>query len=368
PNVAHIYFIGEDNGRLYFAMEHLAGKTLAERAAEGPLPVEDALAAIRAAALGLREAQRSGFTHRDVKPSNLMADAHGVVKVLDFGLVGATPEAASGPVAQTSLAGTPLYMAPEQAKGEPIDLRADIYALGATLYHLVSGHPPFSADTVDALMSLHATAARPHVPKKGHTRTAIATVDRLIAKMMAPDPAQRFATYDDLIREIELVSTLHTRPAGAWVRSAASLIDIVLVGIVFATAMIPFSSGEFDGNIALALVFACCTFTLARWGTTPGKALLELEVVDVVTNRRPSLTRAFVREITMLGPMLATSIVRYTIVNFDAFFTMLVGILTMLALFVSAWRTPGKRAPWDRVAGTQVRYRASRRTSEALLP
>jgi uncharacterized RDD family membrane protein YckC len=368
PNVAHIYFIGEDNGRLYFAMEHLAGKTLADRAAEGPLPVEEALSAIRAAALGLREAQRSGFMHRDVKPSNLMADAHGIVKVLDFGLVGATPEAADGPVAQTSLAGTPLYMAPEQARGESIDLRADIYALGATLFHLVSGHPPFSADTVDGLMSLHATAARPHVPKKGHARTAIASVDALIAKMMAPDPKDRFATYEDLIREIEMVSTLHTKPAGASVRAVASLIDITLVGIVFATAMIPFSSGDFDGNVALGLAFAVCIFCLARWGATPGKALLELEVVDIVSNRRPSLTRAFVREVTMLGPLLLTVALRYRPFYLDALFTLIVGVLTVLVLFLSAWRTPGKRTPWDRVSRTQVRYRASRRSSAALLP
>jgi uncharacterized RDD family membrane protein YckC len=369
PNVAHIYFIGEDNGRLYFAMEHLAGKTLADRAAEGPLPVEEALSAIRAAALGLREAQRSGFLHRDVKPSNLMADAHGIVKVLDFGLVGATPDGADGPVAQTSLAGTPLYMAPEQARGEPLDLRADIYALGATLFHLVSGHPPFSADTVDGLMSMHATAARPHVPKKGHARTAVAAVDRLISRMMAPDPKDRFATYEDLINEIELTSTAHTRPAGAWVRSVASLIDVSLLSLAFAAAMLPFNGGDFDGNVMLAIMFALSVLCLTRWGTTPGKALFEIEVVDVATNRRPTLTHAFVREVTLMGPMLATSIVRYLrILPLDAYVTAAAGALPVLVLFVAAWRTPGKRAPWDRTSRTQVRYRASRRSSAALLP
>ena len=149
PNVAHIYFIGEDDGRLYFAMEYVVGKTLAERLADGPLAADDALDVIRAAVLGLREAQRSGFTHRDVKPSNLMVDAHGIVKVLDFGLAAGIPDdVGNGPVEQTSIAGTPLYMAPEQARGEAIDLRADIYALGATLYHLVAGKPPFQADTI----------------------------------------------------------------------------------------------------------------------------------------------------------------------------------------------------------------------------
>src|SRR5262245_13029569 len=101
-------------------MEYVTGKTLAERLADGPLPGHDALSVVRAAVLGLREAQRPGFTHRDVKPSNLMLDGHGMLKVVDFGLVAGAPERASdGPVAQTTLAGTPLYMAPEQARGEP---------------------------------------------------------------------------------------------------------------------------------------------------------------------------------------------------------------------------------------------------------
>jgi eukaryotic-like serine/threonine-protein kinase len=131
PNVGHMYFIGEEAHRLYFAMEYVAGETLGQRIEKGPMSVDDALAVIRDATLGLREAQRSGITHRDVKPSNLMIDGHGVVKVLDFGLAaGADGGVTSGPVAQTSLAGTPLYMAPEQARGEAVDFRTDIYALG----------------------------------------------------------------------------------------------------------------------------------------------------------------------------------------------------------------------------------------------
>src|SRR5256885_13083185 len=150
-------------------MMHNPGHTLAEKIGKVPMPVEDALAAVRAAALGLREAQRAGITHRDVKPSNLMIDGNGHVKVLDFGLAhGAPVRAEDGPVAQTTLAGTPLYMAPEQARGEPIDCRADIYALGATLYHLISGRPPFKADSVEQLITLHASAARPQLPRGGN--------------------------------------------------------------------------------------------------------------------------------------------------------------------------------------------------------
>jgi Protein kinase domain/RDD family len=368
PNVAHIYFIGEDEGRLYFAMEHLAGQTLADRAAAGPLSVEDALAAIRAAALGLREAQRSGFTHRDVKPSNLMSDAHGIVKVLDFGLVAALPEAASGPVEQTSLAGTPLYMAPEQAKGLAIDLRADIYALGATLFHLVSGHPPFLADSVDELLSMHATALRPGIPRKGHARTEITAVDSLIGRMMAPDPADRFQTYDELLRELDLVSSRHTRPAGAWARSIATSIDFLVVTLLALLVAVPFGGhGDVDSYIGNGLILVYATVTIARWGTTIGKAVLELQVVSIADGGKPSLTQAFVREITLFGPTVLASFAQHMF-DLDAIVALIVLLLTVLALFLAAWRVPGKRAPWDRVAGTQVRYRAPRRESAALLP
>ncbi len=371
PNVAHIYFIGEEAGRLYFAMELLAGQTLAERASRGPMSIEEALATIRAAALGLREAHRAGFTHRDVKPSNLMTDAHGTVKVLDFGLVAAAPtaEISDGPVEQTSLGGTPLYMAPEQARGDAIDLRSDIYALGATLYHLVSGRPPFTADTIAGLASLHATAARPVLPRKGHPRTAIAAIDPLIARMMAADPAERFASYDELVRELDLVSTQHTRPAGAWVRTVAAAIDFMIPSLLLALISIPFGGINLGGDMIFAITFAYCTFTLARWGTTAGKALLELEVIAVATTKRPSLARAFVRELAMYGPViLITTVDQHLASTPLKIATVIIVAAPVLAMFHAAWRVPGKRSPWDRIAGTQVRYRSSHRQDAALLP
>jgi uncharacterized RDD family membrane protein YckC len=371
PNVAHIYFIGEEDGRLYFAMELLAGKTLAERVAAGPMSVEDALAATRAAALGLREAQRSGFTHRDVKPSNLMSDAHGVVKVLDFGLVAAGPASASaspGLVEQTSLAGTPHYMAPEQATGGAIDLRADIYALGATLYHLVAGRPPFVADSVDELQSMHATSDRPSMPKKGHARTDVAAINSLIARMMAPDPNDRFATYDELLRELDLVSSRQTRPAGAIVRLLAMALDlliVVLIGVLVILPLGPRGSIDLGGVVVFAGAFAVSIATVARWGTTPAKALLELQVVSIATAGRPTLTQAFVRELALFGPAISIVYVSRHL-QLDPIYPFAVYVLMLFALFHAAWRVPGKRAPWDRVAGTQVRYRAPRRDPSAL--
>jgi len=375
PNVAHIYFIGEEAGRLYFAMELVGGRTLADRVAAGPVSVEDALAMIRGAALGLREAQRSGFLHRDVKPSNLMVDSHGAIKVLDFGLVAVdTGGIGDGPIEQTTLAGTPLYMAPEQARGERIDLRADIYALGATLYHLVSGRPPFRADSPAELVTLHETAARPSVPRGANPRTAIAAIDALIARMMAPRPDDRFATYDELLRAIELASAEHTRPAGFWARWMAAGFDALVVGAVLTVIAVAMTlltdaySAELTvGPLVFPVLAVYHAIAARRWGTTIGKALFELEVVMVDTGARPSWSATIRRSLIMFGLPIVGELFGALSATVEVFenvgdiitlvsFPLLAGLLVHASL-----RTPGKRAPWDRVAGTMVRYRGRQR-------
>jgi hypothetical protein len=370
PNVGHIYFIGEDAGRLYFAMEYIAGKTLAERLADGPLPVEEALEVIHAAVLGLREAHRAGFTHRDVKPSNLMVDSHGVVKVLDFGLVAAAPDAATGaaPTAQTTLGGTPLYMAPEQARGEPIDLRADIYALGATLYHLVAGKPPFNADSAAELATLHRSANRPSVSRKAHGKSAASAIDALVAKMMAPNPAERFASYDELLQALELASAAHTRPAGFWVRMAATLVDSVLVLIAMVAAM--FAMGIHDDVSMPATVTPVALLQLIAiaWrGTTPGKAMFELEVVNVASGQKPGLAAVVVRSLVLYGLVGAVAVVKYVVPlpswAREGWPVVIAMLLPIAALARASLRVAGKRTPWDRVAGTMVRYKTSRRSA-----
>ena len=376
PNVGHMYFIGEEVDGVYLAMEYVAGETLTDRIANGPMSVDDALAVIRSAALGLREAQRSGFTHRDVKPSNLMIDGHGIVKVLDFGLAASAGDTdgprSPGPVEQTSLAGTPLYMAPEQARGESVDFRTDIYALGATLFHLVSGKPPFQADSLDELTSLHATAARPTLPRRGQPRTQIGAIDALCTRMMAARAEDRYASYDDLLRAIELASITHTRPAGFWARSLAMLIDLVLVAIVIALGEL-LVQGLSDGDlelppITLPILAVYHALAVARWSRTAGKSLMELEVVDIDTSARPSLARAASRSLAMFGlPLLLDwSAFVFDHANlrelnrFAELGVVLAVVVGVALLLYASARVSGKRALWDRAAKTMVRYRTTR--------
>ncbi|NVB85180.1 MAG: protein kinase [Kofleriaceae bacterium] len=368
PNVAHIYFIGEDAGRLYFAMEYVTGATLAD--ASAPLPVEDALRIVHDAVLGLREAQRSGFTHRDVKPSNLMVDGHGVVKVLDFGIAagGSDGQMGDGPVAQTTLAGTPLYMAPEQARGEPIDFRADIYALGATLFLLVSGKPPFQAENVAQLITLHETAARPAIPRGIVPRTQGSALDALIARMMAPDPGDRFASYDELLRAIENVSLQYTRPGGFWARMIATGVDLVAMLIVLGLVkvVLPADRTIPVDSIGMTLLAVAQSLLFARFGTTGGYALFELEVANIETGKRPTLAQALRRTAFVFGPillfgwlddLLGALAVPDVIETANSVVFGVVCTLNIVHLAYSSLRTPGKRTWWDRRARTIVRYR-----------
>jgi len=375
PNVGHIYFIGEDQGRLYFAMEYVTGETLGDRLAKGPMPAEDALGVIHDAVLGLREAQRSGFTHRDVKPSNLMVDNHGVVKVLDFGIASTattTEGGTTGPIAQTSLAGTPLYMAPEQALGDPIDFRADIYALGATLYQLVSGKPPFSANSFEQLVTLHASADRPLIPKGRVPKTQQTALDSLIARMMAAKPEDRFASYDDLLRAIENVSTQYTRPAGVWVRSIAFLIDLLIITIVSSITFNLIAGDDQDaptGVIAMTLLAGVALLLIVRFGATPGGALFELEVVDVRTGKRPGWRAALLRVLWSFGPVITLSWLEYVTTRYEAPNVVqniakvaLIAWMLMIVyrLIHASLRVPGKRTPWDIRSNTMVRYRSGK--------
>ncbi len=267
-NITQIYFIGEDRGVHFFAMEYVEGTPLDVLLGRGDrLPWAKALEYGIAAARGLKAALGKGFVHRDVKPSNLLVDKDGQVKIADFGLV-KSMRGDSQLTRQGVIVGSPLYMAPEQSRAEDVDHRSDIYSLGCTLYHLIAGQPPFDNPSPVAVMSMHVTdratrlrALRPDVPE---------SMERLIDRMMAKDPRNRFASYDELLAAMEAALPGRREHTGFWMRGVALAVDLGIIGL---TSLLigPWS-----------LILAALYFVLMHrfLGQTAGKWLLKLQVTD----------------------------------------------------------------------------------------
>jgi eukaryotic-like serine/threonine-protein kinase len=160
PNILTIYEIGEETGRPFIATEFIEGKTLRERIAVARLPIGEALDVAVQVATGLNAAHEAGIVHRDIKPENIMLRRDGYVKILDFGLAKLTkPHANSAEISiqveteEGVVLGTPRYMSPEQARGERVDARTDIFSLGVMLYEIVAGRPPFAGATPSEMIA-----------------------------------------------------------------------------------------------------------------------------------------------------------------------------------------------------------------------
>ena len=203
PNVTQIYDIGEADGRPFFAMEYLEGRPLdALLKEEGKVAPARAADLIRQAALGLKAAAARGIVHRDIKPSNLVLTREGVVKVTDFGLAKMVV-ADSGLTLTGEVLGSPNYLAPEQASGAPSDLRSDIYSLGATLYELITGRPPFDGPTPVSIILKHVREPL-RSPRQFSPDLPVPLVT-LTQRMLAKRPEDRPKDYETLIRELDRV-------------------------------------------------------------------------------------------------------------------------------------------------------------------
>jgi serine/threonine-protein kinase len=202
PNIVRALDAGEDNGRAYLVMEYVEGADLARLLKDkGALSLALACDCARQAALALQHAHEQGLVHRDVKPSNLLLAADGTVKLLDLGLarLGATGETdAATTLTDTGLLmGTPDYVAPEQIlDSKRVDIRADLYSLGCTLYHLLAGRPPFAGGTAGQKLMQHQmieppalATLRPEVP---------ATLVAVVQKLMAKKPEDRYQSPPEL--------------------------------------------------------------------------------------------------------------------------------------------------------------------------
>jgi outer membrane protein assembly factor BamD (BamD/ComL family)/predicted Ser/Thr protein kinase len=212
PNVVTVIDVGRAGDHYYLVMEYVEGESLADITEEkGALPQEKALPIVRDIAYALQHAQDNNLIHRDIKPDNILLSGDGHCKLCDLGL--ARRSGASSALTAAGVAmGTPEYIAPEQARGESeLDIRTDIYSLGATLYHVVMGKAPFDGPTPAHIMRAHMDEplSFPDEPQINPD------LRELISKMMAKDPARRQQSARELLEDIDLVM------AGKRVKSAA---------------------------------------------------------------------------------------------------------------------------------------------------
>src|SRR5678815_1228059 len=237
PNILTVYEIGETDGSYYIATEYIDGETLRQCLWRGPLKLDETLGIALQVAMALEAAHAAGIVHRDIKPENIMLRQDKFVrdrfvKVLDFGLAKLTdrdastadPEAVTIPITETNpgaIMGTSGYMSPEQALGESIDERTDIFSLGVVLYEMIAGQPPFQGKTES-----HTRVSiidHEHVPLVQHVANVPRQLERIVSKALAKDRLKRYQTITDLKLDLEqLRDELHTSEFPELTRSSVA--------------------------------------------------------------------------------------------------------------------------------------------------
>ena len=270
PNIVTVYEIGASGDAHFIASEFIEGATL-RHLLQSRISVAGAIGIAIQCAKALDAAHRSGITHRDVKPENIMVRPDGLVKMLDFGLAllvddagnrrpGATFNTASGAVM-----GTPRYMSPEQARGQRLDHRTDIFSLGVVLYEMAAGVPPFAgATTAEVFAQLLGSTPRPLAELK---RGLPPQLDRVISKAMNKDCGLRYQTMAAFAAELEAIQSAIARPGVSIHVDRADKRD--LAGLSW-TLTVPERRLRIPVRITAAAVVAAVFLSIAyRWRSTP---------------------------------------------------------------------------------------------------
>ncbi|HVE74619.1 MAG TPA: Stk1 family PASTA domain-containing Ser/Thr kinase [Mycobacteriales bacterium] len=260
PCIVSVFDTGESDGVPYIVMEYVAGRTLREvLQTEGRLLPQRALELAADICAALDVAHAAGIVHRDIKPGNVMVTAQGEVKVMDFGIARAVADASSDMTQTAAVVGTAAYLSPEQARGEHVDARSDIYSTGCLLYEILTGSPPFNGDSPVAVAYQH-VREEPE-PPSAYDPSLDASIDAVVLKAMAKNPANRYQSADefrlDLLRAARrdpvhatpyqpgldpvpvFVQTLHVAEESHRGRKVvAVLFALVLLGVMVGVALL----------------------------------------------------------------------------------------------------------------------------------
>jgi serine/threonine protein kinase len=368
-----VFGAAEIRGVPAIAMELMQG-TLADRLSAGA-PLAPAAAVDMALQLvsGLQAAAEAGILHRDVKPSNCFVDADGVVKIGDFGISRSLrPAEETALSTRNQFAATPTYASPEQLRGVTLDARADIYSLGATLYELVTGRPPFTAP--DLMSLLMAVANDAPAPPHRIVPAVPRGLSRIILRCLAKRPEDRYASYAALAAALEPYASVSPTPATLGRRFIAGVIDHIVIGflnvpiivlLVVPTITAPTLRQTLTNSLAsFSLILLYYGGSDALWARTAGKALLGLTLVDA-GGRPPRPAVAFARALLFSSPNILLGLGVLTIwggglaaqsqhAGLINAFTLMGQALILVTLFAAARRRNGYAALHDLATGIRV--------------
>lgn len=376
PNVVYIHGSEEVAGVPVIIMELVQGGTLKDRLKkEGPVPVAEAIKMALQLISGLEAASNAGVLHRDIKPANCFVTADGTVKVGDFGLsISTLARGESLLTATGSVLGTPAYASPEQLRGEDLDIRSDIYSMGATLYHLLTGRPPFPA--TDFVKLITEVLDKPATPPKALRGDLPSELSKVVLRCLAKDRNRRFQTYAELRDALLPFGAVEVTPATPARRFLAGLMDDVIAYGPSVLFMIYWSFDPLDKlmrerTLASALVWApfygwyLAYYAVAEglWGAGFGKSICGLRVVDA-QRQPPGVPRALLRTAIYMVPMVLPSFLMIAFVPMaemqaalarDAvMLTDWVWLPLFLLLFVTMRRRNGYAALHDLWSATRV--------------
>jgi eukaryotic-like serine/threonine-protein kinase len=378
PNSLYIFGSEEIEGLPVITMEIAGGGTLKDKLTErGPLPVAEAVDAVLDVISGLESALAHGVLHRDIKPSNCFVCPDGSVKVGDFGLsVSTLAKTDSFVTVHGKIMGTPAYASPEQLRGDTLDLRADIYSVGATLFTLLTDRAPFDGD--NAIQVVANAVNQEPTPLTELREDVPPGIERVVTRCLAKEPDGRFANYPDLRNALLPFSSREPEPASMLVRASAGWIDYLIAFLPpYVALMFLVGSDEllvrplvdrtlFSAKYYFALwAIGFLYFGIAEgvWGAGLGKWLKGLRVVR--TNGRPpgfgrALLRVFIPILCVEGVRMPLSMAFIS----EAEWTGLQTAGFVVAAIVCGWipallalqtrRENGFATVWDRASGTRV--------------